>query len=107
MARRETVGVGRGAGRGGAAVVGMARLSIRVKAFREGLREGLRRLGDTEQDVFREVWVAGAPAGVFGEASRPSADPGSARGVCVVLPDGVRIERLDVEGAAALARLLS
>ena len=107
MARRETVGVGRGAGRGGAAVVGMARLSIRVKAFREGLREGLRRPGGTEQDVFREVRLAGAPAGVFGEASRPSADPGSARGVCVVLPGGVRIERLDVEGAAALARLLS
>ena len=75
--------------------------------FREGLREGLRRLGDTEQDVFREVWLAEAPAGVFGVAGRASAGPDSARGVCVVLPGGVRIERLDVEGAATLARLLS
>ncbi len=103
MARRKTVGAGRGV----AAVVGMARLPVRVEAFREGLREGLKRLGDTEQGVFREVRLAGAPSGGFAEASLPSGRPDSARGLCVVLPGGLRIEGLDVEGAAALAGLLS
>jgi len=103
MARRKTSGAGRMV----AVVVGMARMRVRVEAFREGLREGLRRLGETEQGVFREVRLAGTPSGVFGEASLSIARPGSARGLCVVLPGGLRIEGLDVEGAAALAGLLS
>ena len=92
-----------------AVVAGVALGWVRAAAFREGLRNGLRsglkRGGGTNQGVFREVRLAGAP-GVFGETSLPSAASGAARGLCAVLPGGVRIEGLDTEGAAALARLL-
>jgi hypothetical protein len=106
MARGKTVGHGSAV----AAVAGMARGCVRAAAFREGLRDGLRsglkRGGRTGQGVFREVRLAGAPSGVFGEASLPSAASDAARGLCAVLPGGLRIEGLDLEGAAALARLL-
>jgi len=102
MARRKTIGAGRGV----AAVLGRMRPPIRARGFREGFREGLKRRGGTGQGGFREVRLAGAPSGVFGEASLPSAASGAARGLCAVLPGGLRIEGLDVVGAAALARLL-
>ena len=56
MAKRKTKGAGRGV-----AAVGMARLPIRAKAFCEGLREGLRRLGAVVSRFFRtfcsHCWV--------------------------------------------------
>jgi hypothetical protein len=48
--------------------------------LREGLRSGLKRLGGTERGMFREVRLAGAPSGVFGEASLSSVRPDDARG---------------------------
>lgn len=102
MARLKTMGNGRGM----TAVFGMVRLSVSARAFREGLRDGLKRRGETDQGDFREVRLASAHWGVFGEATRTNAPPDDARGLCVVLPGGLRIEGLDVAGAASLARLL-
>ena len=106
MARGKAVGRGSAV----AVVAGMALGWVRAAAFREGLRNGLRsglkRGGGTGQGVFREVRLAGTSPGVLGEASLPSARPADARGLCAVLPGGLRVEGLDVEGAAALARLL-
>jgi hypothetical protein len=106
MARGKTVGHGSAV----AAVAGMARGCVRAAAFREGLRDGLRsglkRGGRTGRGVFREVRLAGVPSGVFGGAGLSSVRPDEARGVSVALPGGLRIEGLDLEGAAALARLL-
>ncbi len=106
MARVKTVGHGCAV----AAVAGMARGCVRAAAFCEGLRDGLRaglkRGGGTGRGGFREVRLAGTRPGVFGEASLPLARPADARGLCAVLPGGLRVEGLDVEGAAALARLL-
>lgn len=107
MARCKKVGHGFAV----AAVAGMVRGCVRAAAFREGfgegLRAGLKRCIGANQGVFREVRLAGTPPGVFGEASLPSARADAARGLCAMLPGGLRIEGLDVEGAAALARLLS
>jgi hypothetical protein len=106
MARGKTVGHGFAV----AAVAGMARGCVRAAALREGLRDGLRaglkRGSGTGQGVFREVRLAGTSPGVLGEASLPSARSADARGLCAVLPGGLRVEGLDVESAAALARLL-
>jgi hypothetical protein len=67
--------------------------TVRRERFREGLIGGLKLRGATDQGVFREVRLAGLP-------------PDAARGVCAVLPGGLRIDGLDVAGAAALARIL-
>ncbi|MGA9752113.1 MAG: hypothetical protein WBS54_10010 [Acidobacteriota bacterium] len=108
MAKGKAVGQGFAVA---AVVVGMARGCVRAAAFREGFRDGLRarlkRCGGTGQGVFREVRLTGTLPGVFGEDSLSGACPADARGLCAVLPGGLRIEGLDVEGAAALARLLS
>ena len=106
MAKGKTVGHGVAV----AAVAGMARGGVRAAALREGLRDGLlarlKHGSGTGQGVFREVRLTGERPGVFGEASLPLACPAGARGLRVVLPGGLRVEGLDVEGAAALARLL-
>jgi hypothetical protein len=64
------------------------------------------RCSGENRGVFREVRLAGVPSGVFGGAGLSSVRPDEARGVSVALPGGLRIEGLDLEGAAALARLL-
>ena len=70
---------------------------VQRERLRKGLRLGLKLRGAADQGVFREVRLAGVPLG---------AAPGAVRGLCAVLPGGLRIEGLDVAGAAALAGLL-
>lgn len=102
MARGKTNGNGLGM----TAVLSMVRLSFSARAFREGFRDGLKRRGETDQGMFREVRLAGAHPGAIEEASLASARSGAVHGVCAVLPGGLRVEGLDVAGAASLARLL-
>ena len=106
MARGKAVGRGSAVAAVAGVALGWVRRAELCSGLREGLRSGLKRGGGTNQGVFREVRLAGAPSGVFGEASLSSVWPDEARGLSVVLPGGVRIEGLDTEGAAALARLL-
>jgi hypothetical protein len=77
-----------------APLLGGMRRCILAWGFREGLREGLKRLGETKQGVFREVRLAGFEhrsthrrAGVYrGRApeARPAGLPPSASGYLAI-----------------------
>lgn len=71
----------------------MAGLPLDAHLLRRRLQDALRRLSARRHGAFREVRVAGAHSPECG-------------GVCLALPSGVRVEGLDVAGAAALLGLI-
>jgi hypothetical protein len=71
----------------------VAGLPFDAHLFRRQLRDALRHCPIRRSGAFREVRVAGAQ----------STECGS---VCLALPSGVRVEGLDVAGAAALLGLI-
>lgn len=71
----------------------IAGLPFDAHLFRRQLRDALRRFPARRSGVFREVRVAVAHSPECG-------------GVCLALPSGVRVEGLDVAGAAALLGLI-
>jgi len=96
MAKSRCVDKRHKVGSGGGAPAIIRRLvlaAVQRGRLRGGLIPCVERRGATGQGLFREVRLAGIP-------------PEAPRGLCAVLPGGLRIEGLDVAGAAALARLL-
>ncbi len=81
-----------GARVGGARRV-VAGLPFDAPLFRRQLQDALRCFSARQSGAFREVRVAGAH----------STECGS---ICLALPSGVRVEGLDVAGAAALLGLI-
>ena len=97
-----------GADAGAMAAIRPSALALEFfERLREGLIGGMIKPGGGEgPDVYHLGRRPDAPQGGFREVFLTGAPPYAARGVCVVLPGGLRIEGLDVQGAAALAKFL-
>jgi hypothetical protein len=76
------------------------------KRLRKGPLEGRTRGGVKVPDLLLPDGYPAVPSGGFREVRIACAPPEVACGICLVLPGGLRIEGLDVAGAAALARVL-
>ena len=109
MAKPRVVNKRQKVGSGGGAPAIVQRLVL-AAVLRNRLRRGLSAGGGAGAfrvpGLFREVRLAGMPPIASTEVGQGIAHPGYDRGLCAVLPGGLRIEGLDVAGAAALARLL-